>query len=290
MANPSPQQKRFLGSGLHVTWLVLLLLAGCATLKQCAYEEFNRDQWQQPHKVVESLQIRPGDRVADLGSGSGYFTFRLAKAVGTQGRVYAVDIDQEMNDLVAKRAREEGLAHVEVVLAKPDDPLLPPAGADLIFAVNTYHHIENRVGYFANLQKYLRANGRIAVIDFDRRAWIEGLWSHYTPSEFIKREMEQAGYALQREFDFLDRQSFLIFVPKASAAPLPAQALQNSAATGPTPRSPSLSIGVASSWSMSIRPLRLLRSGKIGNLFHDWSPLGETVSTQKRNPDTFAPL
>jgi arsenite methyltransferase len=190
---------------------VLLLLAGCAQLKQCAYEGFNRDQWQQRDRVIQSLQIRPGERVADLGSGSGYFTLALAKAVGPEGSLYAVDVDKEMNEIVAQRAKREGLNNVEVILAKPDDPLLPLAGVDLIFTSNTYHHIDNRVNYFANLRKYIRPKGRVAVIDFDRRGWLQGLWKHYTPSEFIKREMEQAGYKLQREFDFLDRQSFLIF-------------------------------------------------------------------------------
>ena len=193
--------------------LILFLLVGCARLKQCAYEGFTRDQWQQRDRVIESLEIRPGDLVADIGSGGGYFVFALAKAVGSNGKVYAVDIDQAMNDLVAQQARKEGVGNIEVILAKPDDPLLPSSRVDLIFTSNTYHHIENRVKYFSNLRKYLRPNGRIAIIEFDRRGWLDGLWQHYTPSEFIKREMEQAGYRLQREFNFLDRQSFLIFVP-----------------------------------------------------------------------------
>jgi arsenite methyltransferase len=193
--------------------LGLLALAGCATLKQCAYEGFNRDEWQQPERVIQSLEIKPGDRVADLGSGGGYFTFRLASAVGPAGKVYAVDIDPDMTQLVEKQAKEKNVGNVEVILAKPDDPLLPATGVDLILTVDTYHHIENRVSYFANIRKYLRPNGRIAVIDFDRRAWLEGLFRHYTPPEFIKREMENAGYTLQHEYDFLDRQSFLIFAP-----------------------------------------------------------------------------
>jgi arsenite methyltransferase len=188
-----------------------VLLAGCAYLKQCAYEGVNRDEWQQPQKVIGVLNIRPGDQVADLGSGSGYFTFKFAEAVGPTGRVYAVDIDRDMVALIAKRARQENASNVDAILARPDDPLLPQAGIDLIFSSNTYHHIENRVAYFSHLRKYLRPGGRVAIIDFDRRAWLEGLLRHYTPSEFIKREMEQAGYSLQRELGFLDRQSFLIF-------------------------------------------------------------------------------
>jgi ubiquinone/menaquinone biosynthesis C-methylase UbiE len=207
---------------IKVQLLILLLLVGCARLKQCAYEGFTRDQWQQRDRVIESLQIRPGDRVADLGSGGGYFVFALAKAVGRNGKVYAVDIDEEMNDLVARQAKKDGFGNVEVILAKPDDPSLPSPGVDLIFTSNTYHHIDNRVSYLTNLRQYLRPNGRIAIIEFDRRGWLEGLWQHYTPSEFIKREMEQAGYSLQREFNFLDRQSFLTFVPKPPVREPPA--------------------------------------------------------------------
>ena len=191
----------------------LLLFAGCAQLKQCAYEGLSRDEWQQPQKVIESLQIRPGAIVADLGAGGGYFTLKLANAVGAAGKVYAVDIDREMTDLIAGQAKKGSAANVETIVANSDDPLLPATGVDLIFTVNTYHHFDNRVGYFANLRKYLRPGGRIAVIDFDRRAWLEGLLRHYTPSEFMKRELEQAGYVLQQDFDFLDRQSFLIFAP-----------------------------------------------------------------------------
>jgi len=166
-------------------------------------------------KVLAALQIHPGDRVADLGAGGGYFTFKFAEAVDTAGKVYAVDIDKDMVDFIAKRAKDETRSNIETILAKPDDPLLPKTGVDLVFTSNTYHHIDNRVSYFAKLRKYLRPGGRVAVIDFDRRAWIEGLLRHYTPSEFIKREMDQAGYALQQDFDSLDRQSFLIFTVRS---------------------------------------------------------------------------
>jgi arsenite methyltransferase len=201
-------------SKIFIFLVAAVLLAGCAQLKQCAYEGVNRDDWQQPQRVIAALNIRPGDRVADLGSGGGYFTFRLAEAVGPAGQVYAVDIDRDMVDLIAKRVKQETLSNIEPVLAKPDDPLLPKAGVNLIFTSNTYHHIDKRIAYFANLRKYLRPGGRVAIIDFDRRSWFEGLFRHYTPTEFIKPEMEQAGYSLQEDLDFLDRQSFLIFTAK----------------------------------------------------------------------------
>ena len=195
--------------------LACCLLVGCGKLKQWVYEGVNRDQWQQPEKVIAALKLSPGDQVADLGAGGGYFTFRLAQAVGPTGKVYAVDVDREMTDLIARQAQKDSVTNIETILANADDPMLPKTGVDLIFTSNTYHHIGDRVVYFANLRKYFRPGGKIAVIDFDRRAWFEGLLRHYTPSEFIKREMDQAGYTLQQEFDFLDRQSFLIFAVKS---------------------------------------------------------------------------
>jgi len=201
---------------LVILTLIALLIASCARLKQFAYEGFNRDSWQQPDKVIAALNLHPGEVVADLGSGGGYFTFKLARAVAPSGKVYAVDVDKDMIELIAKRLKEESGNNVETILATATDPLLPQTGVDLIFTVNTYHHIANRLAYFANVRKYLRPGGRIAIIDLDRRAWLEGLLGHYTPSETIKREMEQAGYALQQQLDFLDRQSFLIFTKKTS--------------------------------------------------------------------------
>ena len=151
-----------------------LLIVGCARFKQCAYEGFSRDDWQQPEKVIAALHLQPGNLVADLGSGGGYFTFRLAKTVAPTGKVYAVDTDQDMVALVAERAKKEAPSLIEVILAKPDDPVLPAAGVDMIFTSNTYHHLDNRVTYFSNLRKYLRPGGKIVIIELDGRAWPEG--------------------------------------------------------------------------------------------------------------------
>jgi ubiquinone/menaquinone biosynthesis C-methylase UbiE len=192
----------------------VLVLAGCTNLKRLAYEGFGRDDWQKPDQVVQSLNIRPGDRVADLGSGSGYFTFRLAQAVGPAGKVYAVDVDRGLSEDLAERAQKEGLRNIETVLARHDDPLLPGPGVDLIFTSNTYHHIEARVKYFADAGKYLRPDGRIAIVDFNGNYWFERLIGHYTATAAVKKEMEEAGYRLDRDFDFLERQSFLIFSKK----------------------------------------------------------------------------
>ncbi len=190
------------------------LLVGCGPLKRFSYEGFSRDAWQQPQRVVTALGIRPGDRVADLGSGSGYFTVRLAPAVGPEGKVYAVDVDAEMNEYLRTRLAEAGIGNVELVLGRFEDPLLPDGGVDLVVTVDTYHHIEERPTYFRNLRQDLAPGGRVAVIDYDgRRGWFVRLMGHYTPREELLREMSEAGYEVTEEHDFIDRQSFVIFKP-----------------------------------------------------------------------------
>jgi predicted methyltransferase len=197
---------------LRTTLIVLLITcAGCTDVKRWAYEGFDRDEWQHPEEVIQALTIKPEEQIADLGSGSGYFTFRLADAVGPSGQVYAVDIDADMNAHLAKRLQEKGYKNIQVMLAKPHDPGLPENGVDLIFSTNTYHHLENRPSYFANARKYLRPNGRLAIIDFNGEGLLQQLSGHYTPSDVIQRELQEAGYALERELTFLPKQVFLIF-------------------------------------------------------------------------------
>lgn len=187
-------------------------ITGCTAFKRWLYEGFNREAWQHREEVIQALNIRPGDYVADLGSGSGYFTFLLAKTVGPSGKVYAIDIDADMNAYVAARAQEEGYTNIEVIRAKPDDPLLPENGVDLIFNCITYHHLEDRVSYFKNVSRYLRPGGRIAIIDFNEKAWwLAKLFGHWTASEVLHRELKEAGYAVDQELYFLPKQMFLIF-------------------------------------------------------------------------------
>lgn len=176
-----------------------------------------RDRDQKPAQVVEALNIAPGMAVADLGSGSGYFTRRFVEAVTERGIVYAVDIEPEMLAYV-----KESIVHMHVpynaefILARPDDPKLPFESVDLIFVCNTVHHLEDRPAYFRNLRSSLKPGGRIGIIDFhpDERSGELGFPKrHLVARETVIEEMAAAGYRLLREHTFLPRQYFLEFVP-----------------------------------------------------------------------------
>jgi ubiquinone/menaquinone biosynthesis C-methylase UbiE len=117
-------------------------------------------------QAVAALKLKPGEVVADIGAGSGVFTLPLAKAVTATGKVYAVDIEQGLVDHIAKRAKEQNATNVQAVLGKFTDPALPARDVDLAFIYDVLHHIENRAEYLKNLEPYLKAGARIAVIDF----------------------------------------------------------------------------------------------------------------------------
>jgi len=195
-----------------VIWIALHA-GGCTAWKQFSYEGVDRDAWQRPDAVLALLGIGAGDRVADLGAGSGYFTFRLALAVGETGRVYAVDVDDDMLDTLAQRANEQGVANLEIVRGAQGDPKLPDGEIDLLFICNTYHHIADRPAYFRRVLADLAPNGRVAIVELDERSWFPRATGHFTSADTIAREMSEAGYRQVASHAILDRQSFLIFGP-----------------------------------------------------------------------------
>lgn len=177
-----------------------------------------RDRYQKPSQVIEALKVKPGMAVADLGSGSGYFTRRFIEAVTETGIVYAIDVEPEMLAYTKESVIHMHTAFTaEFILARPDSPKLPFESIDLLFVCNTVHHLEKRSNYFRDLQSSLKQGARIAIIDFypDERSGELGFPKHHLVSrDRVIQEMADAGYRLEHEHSFLPRQYFLEFVPK----------------------------------------------------------------------------
>lgn len=168
-------------------------------------EDPSRDAWQKPHAVVVALDLKPVDAVADIGAGSGYFARRFALHAG---RVYAVDIDEKLLEMVRSKAP----ANLRTIVAAPDDPHLPPELIDMIFFCDVLHHIENRPAYYVKVAKALKPGGRVVVIDFYKKPLPVG------PPESMKlsdqeviAEFQNAGFALSKRLDTLPYQYFLFF-------------------------------------------------------------------------------
>lgn len=171
------------------------------------FEDPERDAWQLPDKIVATLVTNETVRIADIGSATGYFPVRFAKAA-PEGMVIGVDIEPDMVFYLNDRARKEGLSNLVSVLAAPDDPHLPTT-VDLVFICNTYHHISDRIDYFIRLKEQLRADGRVSIVDY-RPSSKKGP-PHKLAAEVVESEMAEAGYDIVERHDFLPEQYFLVF-------------------------------------------------------------------------------
>lgn len=178
-------------------------------------ERDSRDAMQMPEAILAALALKPGERVADLGAGSGYFTLRLAAAVGERGKVWALDIRQEMLDHIAGRLAEAELTNVELKQVLPDDPQLPVGAVDTVFMVDTMHYIKDRRVYAEKLRAGLAPGGRVVIIDFryDPQAQREFAppLEQQVPEATLIDEFAAAGLMLADRYDFLPEQYFLVF-------------------------------------------------------------------------------
>jgi arsenite methyltransferase len=175
-------------------------------------ERADRDDFQMPDKVMEALTLKPGERVADIGAGSGYFTIRVAKAVGPTGIVWAIDIRKEMIDYIAKRVEEEKLENVRPMLVFDDDPQLPEGKVDTILMVDTWHYIR-KPEYAKKLRAGLAPGGRVVIIDYRPKPFEERPWGPPPEQQTSREELDghfaQAGLKPVKEHTFLPEQYFV---------------------------------------------------------------------------------
>jgi arsenite methyltransferase len=184
-------------------------------VKGALYSGPRRERWQHPGRVVAVLGIEPGGSVADLGAGGGYFTYRLARAVGADGVVYAVDPDGDMLLRIRERAVREGYTNIATVPVDEHAADLPEP-VDLVLVVDAFHHLPvERVDYLRALGRQIRPGGRVAVIEPHPRWYLFG---HATEAAEIRETMAAAGYTPVAEHDFLPRQSFTVFRPREDAS------------------------------------------------------------------------
>jgi ubiquinone/menaquinone biosynthesis C-methylase UbiE len=179
-----------------------------------ALEDPARDAYQKPHEVIEALALKPGEIVADIGSGSGYFTLRMAHHIGATGHVYGVDVSADMIRHLNERIRDGGVLNASTILARPDDPLLPQK-VDRFVIVDVWHHVDDQAKYLALMKKQLKPGGQIVMIDFHKRDLPVGPPAAMKIArEDLIVQMEKAGFSVAREHTFLPYQYFVVFVPR----------------------------------------------------------------------------
>jgi ubiquinone/menaquinone biosynthesis C-methylase UbiE len=164
-------------------------------------------------KVLPILKLKPGDKVADIGAGTGAFSLPFARTVAPSGKVYAVDIDPGLLDYIAEKAKKENLENIQTVKGEFSDPKLPTRDVDLAFFHDVLHHIENRQAYLKALATYIKPTGRIALIEMNRD---DPKTPHRNSPELllskdeIKNWMAAAGFYPAEEFDVFGNPKWFI--------------------------------------------------------------------------------
>lgn len=193
--------------------IILLNSASLATEKRIKQYEFSgREEWQKPDEVVKTMTLKPGDVVADIGAGTGYFTRRFAKAVAPGGLALGLEISSSSVESMRRDAGRLELDNYKAILVKSNDPELEPGSVDVVFLCNAYHHLRNRVDYFKTTSVGLKKDGRVVIVDFYKKEMAVGPPpSHTLSKEVVLEEMKAAGYKLLQDKDFLSYQYYLEF-------------------------------------------------------------------------------
>jgi ubiquinone/menaquinone biosynthesis C-methylase UbiE len=174
-------------------------------------ERPTRELEEQPRKAIELMELKPTDVVADIGAGSGYFSFRMAAKV-PQGKVLAIDIQPEMIDVVQKTAAKKQINNVEAILSTVDDPKLPAGQVDIALMVDAYHEFDHPREMMEGIVKGLKPGGR--VIDLEYRAEdpaVMILPHHKMTIEQAKKEMAAVGLVFVKSDESLPQQHFMVF-------------------------------------------------------------------------------
>jgi putative heme-binding domain-containing protein len=175
-------------------------------------DRIGRDAEEHPDTLINALEIPAGATVADLGSGTGYFTWRIARAVGPSGKVFAVDVQQEMLDRTAETIRKHQLSNVELVLGDEASPRLPRGALDLVFIAHAYHEFSSPEAIIRAVNQSLKHGGRLVVVEFAEGHPFGPLdKAERMTEEEIRAEIEPAGFDLDRVLDIVRIEHCLVF-------------------------------------------------------------------------------
>lgn len=180
-------------------------------------ERATREAEENPELLLEQLELAPGDVVADLGCGSGFYTRRLARRVGESGRVFAVDIQPEMLAILERGLERDRIDNVIPVLATETDPRLPAGSLDWVLLVDVYHELQQPEPMLAAIRRAVAPGGRVALAEFrlegDTARHIK--LEHRMSVEQVLAEWEPAGFELEELFEGLPTQHLFLFRPSA---------------------------------------------------------------------------
>lgn len=174
-------------------------------------ERPSREAEEQPNQVVNALDLKPTDTVADIGAGTGYFSFRMAQKV-PQGKVLAVDIQPEMLDIIEYLKQENHISNIKPILGTVTQPNLPLNSVDLALMVDAYHEFSHPYEMMQGIVKALKLGGRVVLLEYRREnpfILIKAL--HKMTQQQVRKEMQAVGLQWRETKTFLPSQHFMVF-------------------------------------------------------------------------------
>ncbi len=170
----------------------------------------SRDKYEQPDKIMESVGIKEGMKIGEVGAGRGYLTFKMSPKVGETGKIYANDIDKRALKFLNDKIKREKIKNIETVLGELTDPLFPVKDLDMIIMIHVFHDLEKPVEFSKKARKYLKPGCQLVIIDWDPAKYPDPR-NHCMKKEDVLKNMSKAGFKLDRIEEFLQRDNIYIY-------------------------------------------------------------------------------
>jgi len=188
----------------------ILFLFLIASLSRSFCQDKDRDSWQKPSVIMDTIGVKEGMVIGEAGAGEGYFTFKLSKRVGEKGKIYANDINEKALRVIQQRCEREGIANIITVLGKEDDPLFPAGEMDMVVMMLAFHEFKNKLKWLENVKRSLKPTASLVIIERDPDRWGQG-HSHFMTKKAVLDTVAKANYELVRVEMFLPRDNIYIY-------------------------------------------------------------------------------
>jgi ubiquinone/menaquinone biosynthesis C-methylase UbiE len=194
------------------TFILILSFIACLLLTSFTCAQSQRDNWQQPERIMDSLQIQPGMVIGEAGAGEGYFTFKLSKRIGPNGKIYANDIDSEVLETLKNQIEKDSINNIIPLHGKTEDPCFPDSSLDMVIMVYVIHHLKKPVSFFENIKSDLKPGAAVVIVERDPEKH-GGRDGHFLPIEEVQQILIESQYMVERIMTFLPRDNIYIAYP-----------------------------------------------------------------------------
>ena len=188
-----------------IVFLAFTVLFSVSAEAQYSSDDWKwRDGWMQVDTLFKWADLKQGNQVADLGCHEGYLTMHLAKKVGAEGSVYAIDVRNDRLETLKVNAKKRKLTNITTIKGDYDDPKLPDNTLDVIFVIDTYHEITAYKKVLAHLNDALKTNGKVVFIEKLKKRHVgksrdEQVSGHTLGLNYVKKELQEAGFTIRKE-------------------------------------------------------------------------------------------